>query len=244
MKKNAMLKIAAILLVAVLLTTCAISSTFAKYVTTLDPFESNSARVAKWNVEAATTVTGPSALFKDTYGALGSPAATDTTKNAIASTGTFIVAPGTANSVTVSTAVAKGTPEVSGKITVTPSIALGAGWTEDDDTTFYCPLKIKIGTTTVDCSTYDSVDDINTALAALAFTAYFNAGESLESKTIGGAVAWSWDLEQADNTDDDSNGIGDKDELDTYLGNNTDDTTVKLSFATTVEQTGPAAVLS
>lgn len=49
MKKNAMLKIAAVLLVAVLLTTCAISSTFAKYVTAADDF-SESARVAAWGI--------------------------------------------------------------------------------------------------------------------------------------------------------------------------------------------------
>ena len=52
MKKNRMMRVASALLVAVLLTTCAISGTFAKYVTT----ESGSdfARVAKWgvNVEA------------------------------------------------------------------------------------------------------------------------------------------------------------------------------------------------
>ena len=55
MKKNAMLKIAAVLLVAVLLTTCAISSTFAKYATASTTYE-DSARVAKWGlvVDSAT----------------------------------------------------------------------------------------------------------------------------------------------------------------------------------------------
>ena len=50
MKKNAMLKIAAILLVAVLLTTCAISTTFAKYVTNTADYAPSEARVAKWGL--------------------------------------------------------------------------------------------------------------------------------------------------------------------------------------------------
>ncbi|MBE6595463.1 MAG: hypothetical protein E7644_06660 [Ruminococcaceae bacterium] len=48
MKKNKMMRVASALLVAVLLTTCAISGTFAKYVTTVSG--SDSARVATWNI--------------------------------------------------------------------------------------------------------------------------------------------------------------------------------------------------
>ena len=46
MKKNKMMRIASVLLVAVLLSTCAISGTFAKYTTTATT--SDTARVAKW----------------------------------------------------------------------------------------------------------------------------------------------------------------------------------------------------
>lgn len=49
MKKNVMMRVASILLVAVLLTTCAISGTFAKYVATTTG--TDSARVAKWNMQ-------------------------------------------------------------------------------------------------------------------------------------------------------------------------------------------------
>jgi hypothetical protein len=66
MKKNAMLKIAAVLLVAVLLTTCAISSTFAKYVSSTIKNE-ETVRVADWglNVVATTWNTGFSATYGD-----------------------------------------------------------------------------------------------------------------------------------------------------------------------------------
>lgn len=49
MKKNVMMRVASILLVAVLLTTCAISGTFAKYVATTTG--TDSARVAEWNMQ-------------------------------------------------------------------------------------------------------------------------------------------------------------------------------------------------
>ena len=49
MKKNVMMRVASILLVAVLLTTCAISGTFAKYVA--ETTGTDSARVAKWDMQ-------------------------------------------------------------------------------------------------------------------------------------------------------------------------------------------------
>jgi len=48
MKKNKMMRIASVLLVAVLVSTCAISGTFAKYVTKVSG--EDSARVAKWGI--------------------------------------------------------------------------------------------------------------------------------------------------------------------------------------------------
>ena len=54
MKKNVMMRAASALLVAVLLTTCAISGTFAKYTTSATG--TDKARVAKWGFEAAGSV--------------------------------------------------------------------------------------------------------------------------------------------------------------------------------------------
>lgn len=76
MKKNKMMRIASVLLVAVLLSTCAISGTFAKYVTSINA--NDSAIVAKFAVEAFGTdaVNNDTATVKifdaskiyDTYG--------------------------------------------------------------------------------------------------------------------------------------------------------------------------------
>ena len=62
MKKNIMMRLSALLLVAVLLTTCVISGTFAKYVTT--GTATDSARVAKWGVTVEAKLDD---LFVDEY---------------------------------------------------------------------------------------------------------------------------------------------------------------------------------
>ena len=51
MKKNVMMRVAAMLLVCVLASTCGISGTFAKYVTSTS--SQDAARVAKWGFEPA-----------------------------------------------------------------------------------------------------------------------------------------------------------------------------------------------
>jgi len=55
MKKNKMMRIASILMVATLITTCAISGTFAKYVTKAEA--QDNARVAKWGIIISTEYT-------------------------------------------------------------------------------------------------------------------------------------------------------------------------------------------
>lgn len=64
MKKNKMMRIASVLLVAVLLSTCAIAGTFAKYTSTVNG--SDSVTVAKWSIKVNETeiaVANPSVVF-------------------------------------------------------------------------------------------------------------------------------------------------------------------------------------
>lgn len=112
MKKNVMMRIAAVLLVCVLATTCGISGTFAKYVTKAEG--SDSARVAKWGVEV--TAQGPS-NFNTEY-------KTHDTQNysggITVEAKEKVVAPGTSsddvNGDTVFTLT--GTPEVATRVTI------------------------------------------------------------------------------------------------------------------------------
>jgi len=64
MRKNRMMRLASALLILTMVTTCAISGTFAKYVT--EAKTTDTARVAKWGVKV--DVTGETA-FAEAYGA-------------------------------------------------------------------------------------------------------------------------------------------------------------------------------
>ena len=64
MKKNVMMRIASILLVCVLVTTCGISGTFAKYTT--NATSSDTARVARWGVEVSASGTMFGKAYQDT----------------------------------------------------------------------------------------------------------------------------------------------------------------------------------
>lgn len=103
MKKNTMMRVASALLVAVLLTTCAISGTFAKYTTSVS--SEDSARVAYWGFQpVAMDITD---LFDKAY---------DNVNGAV-----DVIAPGTTNSATFAFAYAEGNanaPEVAYKFTV------------------------------------------------------------------------------------------------------------------------------
>ena len=84
MRKNKMMRIASALLVAVLLTTCAISGTFAKYTTSVS--DDDAARVAKWGFEPATM--NLDNLFLGSY------------TNVVSNNGNDVIAPGTEGSTT------------------------------------------------------------------------------------------------------------------------------------------------
>ena len=101
MKKNFMMRAASALLVAVLLSTCTISGTFAKYTTSVSSHDS--ARVAYWGfVPSAMDLTN---LFDNVYNEGGE----DTVKAAV-----DVIAPGTTGSASFAFAYdnTKGKPEV------------------------------------------------------------------------------------------------------------------------------------
>ena len=120
MRKNKMMRTAAVLGVAALLTTSALSGTLAKYTTTAEG--SDSARVAKWGITMSST---GSSTFSDTYDAIQE--ATVKGENSAK-----VVAPGTHGSATYKVS---GTPETAYKITFTG--------TKNDDVYLAKDLKFK-----------------------------------------------------------------------------------------------------
>ena len=174
MKKNVMMRVASALLVAVLLTTCAISGTFAKY-TTYNASQ-DTARVAKWGVTVS--VSGADAFaeaYKETKENRGSASATVESKlNDGSTNGDDVLAPGTNG--TLATIDVNGAPEVDVDVTVDATFVLSGDWSytfsraiykSDDPSTpdvdeskeidkivsykqFYCPLVITFTNGTVD----------------------------------------------------------------------------------------------
>ena len=128
MKKNRMLKLASAMVILCLITTCAISTTFAKYTT--GGSANDEARVAKWGVNISMLGDG---LFANEYSD-----AVNGNGLTVKST-TDVVAPGTSSDESTAAVFAiTGTPEVAVNVkvefVVTNYVYLGVG-TYDDETT-------------------------------------------------------------------------------------------------------------
>lgn len=217
MKKNVMLKIASVLMIAVLLTTCAISSTFAKYTSTATG--SASARVAKWGVDATLTF---DSLFLDTYsGANGSVIASNKTAE---KAGDDIFAPGTYGKANI-TAEVTGTPEVSVEVLYEAEVTF-------DGFDTYCPLVFYVnGTKIAGTTAAEKKANLETEIAKIKFTAA--PGDDLSSlQDI--EIEWEWPFE-VDGMDDDDSKLGD-------LAAEDKAPTFSMSVTVTINQTGAAVV--
>lgn len=219
MKKNRMMRLASGLLVAVLLTTCAISGTFAKYVT--EGSATDSARVAKWGVKIDTEGDG---FFTNTY-AKATNSSTKIENTVVADVD--VVAPGT-NDTGAALFSLTGTPEVAVnvKIEITGAdnannatdVVLAAGeywdWTKAPyNTKFrtdeYHPLMftLKDGENVLQTGTLAQIEEYLESKSG-----DYEAGTDLskifgESGTGSYTLSWQWDFEK------------NKDKEDTLLGN-------------------------
>ncbi|MDE5984394.1 MAG: hypothetical protein K2H13_03980 [Eubacterium sp.] len=218
MKKNKMMRIASALLVLCLLTTCVISGTFAKYVTSNDG--SDSARVAKFGVSV--TVSGSTFAKeyatddKDVVGAIANSVVSSTEEN--------VVAPGTSGKMV--DVVITGTPEVAVNVNYEATVDL-TGW-EDEEGNYYCPLEITVGSTKLEGLKYDDAEAFAAAVKAEIekASANYEANTDLSTAAIP-SVSWSWAFDTND------------DVKDTYLGDQAaagNAATVELSVAATVTQ--------
>ena len=214
MKKNKMMRIASVLLVAVLLTTSIISGTFAKYVTTSSV--TNSATVAKFGV----TVSASGDLFKDTYTTDATDVTGDTDGISVKSS-SKVVAPGTKNETGLTLSVT-GTPEVDVQLTVAVAAGYkevflkaknglpdktGAAATFDLDADYY-PVKFTLkqtkGSTTTPLVTAGKLSDVVTELGKI--SKHVNAGTDLANEIGTLTLTWEWVFD----------GVNDK--ADTLLG--------------------------
>lgn len=203
MKKNKMMRLASVLLVAVLMSTCAISGTFAKYVT--KGTATSTARVAKFGVKVA----ADGALFSTAYDVHDDTAdeAVITTKSVISSNEDNVVAPGTSGKLTET--MITGKPEVAVRVTNEATVTLNDKWIVDGN--FYCPIEITVNGVKVDTSTCTDKDTFATAVANAinAVSAEYKAGTDLSNVTDGLSISWAWPFYVDEATDRKDTALGD-----------------------------------
>ncbi len=225
MKKNKMMRIASVLLVAVLLSTCAISGTFAKY--TEQKTASDSARVAKWGVSVSVGTDEDKDVFDKTYAVDTAGVITTTV-----SSEDKVVAPGTSGSIQFAIS---GKPEVATQVTVDPvgtwkDICLPASVSNAAED--YNPVKFSLTKdgTEVPNAKDISLDAMKSVLDGL--DAYYEPNSDSLAATY--VLSWVWEFGDGPN---DPNDV-----YDTFLGNaaiNAVDnviTEISFSFAIRVDQ--------
>ena len=211
MKKNVMMRVAAMLLVCVLASTCGISGTFAKYVTQASG--TDSARVAKWGVQVSGMGDG---LFVTTY---AKDSATDIANTVQASVD--VVAPGTNNTGYAMFSLT-GTPEVAVNVQLVITGAAGAAnatdvvlaegqywdWTQAPYTTKfdaaeYHPLTftLKDGATELKTGTFAEIEAFLEGK-----TGHYAPGTDLAT-ILGGTtgnytLTWNWEFESGHDKED------------------------------------------
>lgn len=206
------MRVAGLLLALVLVTSCFVGGTFAKYVTS--GHGNDSARAAKWGV--VVNVEGDSAFAKQ-YD--GDENAQDNTVIAAATATYKVVAPGTKKDNVLSSTLS-GTPEVKVEVTYDAIVAL-ANW-EDAQQKYYCPLvfTIKHGETTKTLSgmNYNSMEEFQTALVTEIKSVKATYAPNTDLSTATGhdlSISWQWPFETGDTeTEKAANNV-----KDTYLGN-------------------------
>lgn len=211
MRKNKMMRLASALLVLTLLTTSVISGTFAKYTTSASG--NDSARVAKFGVTVAAT-------GNDAFSTAYDSAESATVKS---SNTEKVVAPGTKGKFTPATVT--GTPEVTVEVTNEGTVDLGDGWTVNS--TYYCPLEVKVGDTTLKGTdaAYSSVEAFEAAIKAAidGTTKTYAPGTAISGSDSTPDISWSWAFENNDDAED------------TVLGNAAN-ATISITVKTTVTQ--------
>lgn len=199
MKKNIMMRVASTLLIAVLLTTCAIAGTFAKYVTSASG--SDTARVAEFGVR----ITANGQMFNKTYKGLG---ASWSSKNTVDGELENVVAPGTSGEMVKMTLTGK--PEVAVRVSYEATDFELDNWTLYDGTTEYCPIVFAINGVTYGTNDtgatnkYATVAALKTAIieAIEGHSKEYAPNTDLTGKDADAlAISWAWAFAGNDTND-------------------------------------------
>ena len=233
-KKNWTMRAAVLMLALVLITSCFVGGTFAKYVTSNSG--NDSARVAKFGV----TVTANGDVFAKEY-ATDDQTVFGTIAKSVISTDK-VVAPGTKSNGAFVAATVTGTPEVAVRVSYkldTATLQL-ENWKDADDE-FYCPLVFRVknnnGNTVISGMEFQTAEAMKAALvnAVAAYTKDYAPGTDLSGKAAETlTISWEWPFETGADGDKPANNV-----KDTFLGDEAAAgraATVSLTLATTVTQ--------
>lgn len=233
-KKNWTLRAAVLMLALVLITSCFVGGTFAKYVTSKSG--TDSARVAKFGV----TVTANGDVFAKEYDTDDQTVVGTIAKSVISTD--KVVAPGTTSNGDFVAATITGTPEVAVRVSYKLDAATLQleNW-KDGDGQFYCPLVFKVktpdGNTVISGMEFQTAEAMKAALVrtVAAYTKDYAPGTDLSGKAAETlAISWEWPFETGTDADKPANNI-----RDTFLGDEAAAgraATVSLTLATTVTQ--------
>lgn len=194
------MRVAGLLLALVLVTSCFVGGTFAKYVTS--GTGADHAKVAKWGVKVTAHETGD--IFADKYDQIENQA------NTVIAGGEYkVIAPGTKKE-DAAVVTLSGKPEVAVRVTYNADhFALTGKWAYNDGQAgstdeYYCPLILKItdGTTTktIDCmgDGMNSVKAVQDAVkeAVAGFSADYAPNTDLSAVGHNGLkISWEWPFE-------------------------------------------------
>lgn len=209
MKKNKMMRIASVLLIAVLMSTCAISGTFAKYVTSEGG--SDSARIAKWGVNIDVD---SFALFTEDY-ETDDANATFTGTYSVSSASNDrdkLLAPGTSGS--FADIAITGTPEVAVDVAIVATVEISDNWLVDGD--FYCPITVTVGNATISGLDYTSAADFAAAIKTEIDnkSKQYAPNQDLSAIDANFDISWEWAFESTE-----TGANAQTDVKDTALGN-------------------------
>ena len=239
MRKNVMMRAASALLVAVLLTTCAISGTFAKYTTSIEG--TDSARVAYWGFTSTSMdLTG---LFSPQY--LNTKVTADgTVKSA---DGDDVIAPGTTGSADFAfaytgiggTAAADTTAQNVQAPEVAYDFTVAVDGTCADDIKSNTNIQWKLDTN--DWGTWDDmITDIKALSGDASGTKFYKPNElpaEFPATPKTHTIAWQWVFE--------TSGAGEaaQDQTDTALGNKAtlDTCSITITITATQQNANPPA---
>lgn len=191
------MRVAGLLLALVLVTSCFVGGTFAKYTTA--NYGTDNARVAKFGV----TVHGDSDMFDPTY-KTDDTSVTAITNSVVALNGKDnLVAPGTKKNNCL-TASVTGTPEVAVKVEYVATMTLNGKWEykytdeQGEHTDFYCPLIIKVNNTAIKGTDYtDKATFIKAVTDAVSsHNAQYEPNTILDNETNDKlSISWEWPFE-------------------------------------------------